>query len=167
MALSIGELTAAFLFSLLSLLTALVSLLVIIPCEAIAFVFRCGGSKRSKPTSIAITGATSGVGEALAVAYAAPGIHLALSGRNAAALAAVEKACTAKGAKVITRTFDVGSDSAATQAWLAAADAAAPVQLVIANAGITENTANLTSVDQLEAAARAVVRTPSRLLRGV
>ena len=36
--------------------------------------------------SIVITGASSGIGEALALDYAAPGIALALSGRDAARL---------------------------------------------------------------------------------
>ena len=34
------------------------------------------------PQSIVITGASSGIGAALAKAYAGPGIHLALTGRN-------------------------------------------------------------------------------------
>ena len=34
--------------------------------------------------SIVITGASSGIGEALALDYAAPGVALALSGRDAA-----------------------------------------------------------------------------------
>ena len=50
--------------------------------------------------SIVITGASSGIGEALALDYAAPGVALALSGRDAARLEAVAAACSAKGATV-------------------------------------------------------------------
>ena len=39
--------------------------------------------------NILITGASSGIGEALARAYAAPGMSLALTGRDAARLDAV------------------------------------------------------------------------------
>ena len=50
--------------------------------------------------SIVITGASSGIGEALALDYAAPGIALALSGRDAQRLDAVAAACRARGAMV-------------------------------------------------------------------
>ena len=44
-------------------------------------------------TSIVITGARGGIGETLALDYAAPGVALALSGRDAARLHAVAEAC--------------------------------------------------------------------------
>jgi short-subunit dehydrogenase len=40
--------------------------------------------------------ATSGIGENLAIYYAAPGVTLALTGRNAEALKKVTEACEAK-----------------------------------------------------------------------
>jgi len=46
--------------------------------------------------SIVITGAFDGIGEALALDYAAPGIALALSGRDAVRLQAVAEACRAR-----------------------------------------------------------------------
>ena len=49
-------------------------------------------------SSIVITGASSGIGEALALDYAAPGVALALTGRDAGRLDAVAAACRAKGA---------------------------------------------------------------------
>jgi short-subunit dehydrogenase len=87
-------------------------------------------------TSIVITGASSGIGEALALDYAAPGIALALTGRDAVRLAAVATACRAKGAAVVADTIDV-AEREALAAWLAAFDDAHPVDLVIANAGIS------------------------------
>jgi short-subunit dehydrogenase len=86
--------------------------------------------------SIVITGASSGIGEALALDYAAPGIALALSGRDAQRLDAVAAACRAKGAIVDAGAIDV-VDRAALAAWLVSIDDAHPVDLVIANAGIS------------------------------
>ena len=86
--------------------------------------------------SIVITGASSGIGEALALDYAAPGIALALSGRDAARLQAVAEACRAKGATVDAGQIDV-VDKEALAAWLTRFDEAHPVDLLIANAGIS------------------------------
>jgi short-subunit dehydrogenase len=86
--------------------------------------------------SIVITGASSGIGEALALDYAAPGIALALSGRDARRLDAVAAACRAKGAIVDAGLIDV-VDRPALADWLVKFDDAHPVDLVIANAGIS------------------------------
>jgi len=64
---------------------------------------------------------------------------LSLGGRNSARLAAVAGECRAAGARVETATIDV-TDAAAMSAWLAAADASTPLELVIANAGISAGT---------------------------
>ena len=55
-------------------------------------------------SSIVITGASSGIGEALALDYARPGAALALTGRDAGRLEAVAQACRAKGATVVAVT---------------------------------------------------------------
>ena len=47
-----------------------------------------------------ITGAASGIGRALALEYAAPGVRLALTGRNRDRLDDVAEACRAAGAEV-------------------------------------------------------------------
>ncbi|MFN8759973.1 MAG: SDR family NAD(P)-dependent oxidoreductase, partial [Tagaea sp.] len=57
--------------------------------------------------SILITGGSSGLGEAMALELARPGVALALTGRDAARLAAVAEACRAKGAAVIAEPVDV------------------------------------------------------------
>lgn len=87
-------------------------------------------------SSIVITGASSGIGEALALDYARPGAALALTGRDAGRLEAVAEACRAKGATVVASTIDV-VDRAGLAAWLTGFDDSHPVDLVIANAGIS------------------------------
>lgn len=86
--------------------------------------------------SILITGANSGIGRAIALEYAAPGVQLALLGRDGARLSAVAEACTRKGAVTRTATIDV-RDRAGMAAWIAETDDATPLDLVIPNAGIT------------------------------
>ena len=86
--------------------------------------------------NIVITGASSGIGEALALGYAAPGITLALIGRDSLRLQAVAEACRSKGATINTGQIDV-VDRAALETWLTRFDDAHPVDLVIANAGIS------------------------------
>ena len=80
-----------------------------------------------------ITGASSGIGRALAVELAAPGITLHLSGRNATRLEATAQACRERGADVRTAVLDV-RDAAAMAAWI---EGAGPLDLVVANAGVS------------------------------
>ena len=87
-------------------------------------------------SSIVITGASSGIGEALALDYAASGVALALTGRDAQRLEAVAVACRAKGATVVAAPIDV-VDRDALATWLIAFDDAHPVDLILANAGIS------------------------------
>lgn len=91
------------------------------------------------PRSILITGATSGIGAALARQYAAPGIRLVLSGRDPERLEAVAADARAAGSEVGTAVIDV-TDARATADWVHAADDAAPLDLAIANAGISGGT---------------------------
>ena len=82
-----------------------------------------------------ITGASSGIGEALAVASARRGDRLFICGRNAERLSAVAERCRSLGATVRADTLDV-SDEAATRAWIMSCDADAPLDRVFANAGV-------------------------------
>ncbi|MBN8520542.1 MAG: SDR family NAD(P)-dependent oxidoreductase [Alphaproteobacteria bacterium] len=92
------------------------------------------------PRHILITGASSGIGEALALHYAAPGIRLSLSGRDPDRLAQVVSEAEKKGAAATGNIVDV-RDQQAMSAWIVSQDAQAPIDLVIANAGISGGTA--------------------------
>ena len=75
--------------------------------------------------SIAITGASSGLGAALALSYAGPQTVLGLIGRNRERLAATEAACRAAGATVEAAAIDV-READALAAWLAEFDRTHP-----------------------------------------
>jgi short-subunit dehydrogenase len=89
-----------------------------------------------EPVSVLITGASGGIGAALAKAYARPGVTLALTGRNEERLRAAVATAAAAGAIVLYRALDV-RDGAALTSWIGEVEAAHPLDLVIANAGIT------------------------------
>jgi short-subunit dehydrogenase len=90
-------------------------------------------------TSILITGGSSGLGEALALELAQPGVALALTGRDATRLDGVANACRAKGAEVETDAVDA-TDAAGLAAFIARCDARRPLDLVVANAGVSAGT---------------------------
>ena len=88
------------------------------------------------PKSILITGASSGIGKALASGYAGSEITLHLCGRDAERLNEVAKLCQKKGATVFTYLFDTTDEKSAGQT-IHKANQNAPLDLVIANAGVS------------------------------
>jgi short-subunit dehydrogenase len=96
---------------------------------------------------ILITGASSGLGAALAFHYARPGATLSLHGRDDARLGAVAARCRAAGAETATFLGDV-REHRALEAWVAARDAARPLDLVIANAGLSAGTGGGIETDE-------------------
>ncbi|UPY36030.1 SDR family NAD(P)-dependent oxidoreductase [Sediminicoccus sp. KRV36] len=86
--------------------------------------------------SILITGASAGLGAALALECAAPGVTLHLSAREVTRLAGTVQACEARGAVVRPVGLDV-RDAGGMAAWISAAG---QLDLVIANAGIGAGT---------------------------
>lgn len=100
------------------------------------------------PKTILITGASSGLGEALALEYAAPGITLCLHGRDADRLEQVTGECRQRGAAVVNVTGDV-TQTAALTSWIQDVDRLHPIDLVVANAGISGGTARgVEGIDQ-------------------
>jgi short-subunit dehydrogenase len=83
---------------------------------------------------VVITGASSGLGAALARMYAGPAVVLGLIGRNLQRLSATADSCRALGAAVEIGAIDI-ADGPALEAWLGSFDAAHPVDLLVANAG--------------------------------
>lgn len=83
---------------------------------------------------IVITGASGGLGRALALTYAANDVVLGLTGRDAGRLEACADECRKRGANVFSATLDV-RDATAMQHWIAQFDNTHPIDLLIANAG--------------------------------
>ncbi len=89
-----------------------------------------------EPRNILITGASDGIGAALAEEYAAGGVTLIICARREEKLNEVGEKCRAKGATVVTQVINV-SDTPAMTAWVEKMDSEHPLDLVIANAGIS------------------------------
>ena len=96
-----------------------------------------GGSTLTPFNNVLITGASRGIGEALALACAAPGVTLHLSGRDRPRLDAVADRARARGAAVHGRVLDVRSRDAMAD-WIGGAGR---LDLVVANAGVAAGTA--------------------------
>jgi short-subunit dehydrogenase len=87
-------------------------------------------------TNIIITGASSGIGRALAEAYSRPGVTLGLIGRSKERLTDAAAFCKKKGAEVKTGLIDV-RDNEIMKEWIDQFDTRHPVDLLIANAGVS------------------------------
>jgi short-subunit dehydrogenase len=112
-------------------------------------------SGRDSPRAVVVTGASRGIGAALAEAYAGPGVRLGLVARSAPSLAGVVQRCEAAGATVRTGILDV-RDTGALTAWLDAFEAEGPADLVVANAGVSGGTDAGGSPESGETAIRQV-----------
>ncbi len=94
---------------------------------------------RDSPRHICITGASSGLGKALAEAYASPGVRLTLWARDEVRLADIAARCREKGAETAIISQDI-RDFEQSRAALAALCAASPVDLAILGAGVSSGT---------------------------
>src|SRR5215469_13502950 len=103
------------------------------------------------PACILITGATGGIGSALARDYACDGRTLILHGRDTARLAALSETCRARGARIVETTFDLrDADSAVEQ--LRSISQRESIDLAIVNAGVTRTIGKGEQVESLAAA---------------
>lgn len=100
--------------------------------------------------TILITGASSGIGAALARHYAGRGIYLFLTGRDETRLSTVADECRAKGAEVDICLMDV-TDRQPFSEWILQSDQKRPIDLVIANAGISGGTGGAETASWVEA----------------
>lgn len=107
--------------------------------------------ERDTPRCVVITGASRGLGRALAIAYARPGSLLALTARDGAALDQTAAECRQRGADVITRVADVTRPGALAD-WIAEVDARRPIDLLIVNAGLFDGRRPNASHESLDAA---------------
>jgi short-subunit dehydrogenase len=85
-----------------------------------------------------ITGASSGIGAALARELAARGAHVVLSGRDEARLAEVAADCAKDGQSTLILPFDVRDDAALADATAKAIAWKGDVDIAFANAGISQ-----------------------------
>ena len=85
--------------------------------------------------SIVITGASAGLGRALALQYAERGRFLGILGRDRERLEAVSAACQERGADVAIGMFDL-ADTLKINQWMREFDDAHPIDLLIVNAGV-------------------------------
>lgn len=88
------------------------------------------------PVVIVITGASGGIGAALAKIYANPGVTLGLIARNKDKLQLISNECEQLGAHVLSVSVDV-TDTETLQRWISDFDQNTPIDLLIANAGVT------------------------------
>jgi short-subunit dehydrogenase len=95
-------------------------------------------SRRSwrHPSTILITGATGGIGAALARGYAQSGRTLILHGRDTSRLASLTRECELRGAQVHNVSFDL-RDAAAAIALLRSLSAKHAIDLAIVSAGVS------------------------------
>lgn len=96
-------------------------------------------TRHKNPRCILITGATGGIGGALAPTYAAPGVTLILQGRRTERLEEMAEQCRAAGARVILHALDV-QDLVAVREWISQISETEKPDLIIVGAGVNTAT---------------------------
>jgi NAD(P)-dependent dehydrogenase (short-subunit alcohol dehydrogenase family) len=105
---------------------------------------------RRTPTKVLITGASSGIGRALALEYGRRGAHVMVAARRQAELDSLCDELRAAGGKGSALVLDVADPEAAFAAAGKAASELGGLHMVIANAGVGESKhATRTTLDQV------------------
>ncbi|NVN06105.1 SDR family NAD(P)-dependent oxidoreductase [Asaia spathodeae] len=108
------------------------------------------------PDHALITGASGGLGRALALHYARTGTHLTLWGRNSQRLEAVASACSQRGSTVTCHVLAL-DDLDAGIAQFRQDDARKPVDLLVLNAGVSDIRPEGALTETLEAVKEAAL----------
>lgn len=93
------------------------------------------------PQNILISGASGGIGRALALVYSGSNINLFLCGRNEKRLLETKNLCEALGARVYVKIFDIKNENLARN-FVEEIEKNHALDLVIANAGVSAGTAS-------------------------
>jgi len=88
--------------------------------------------------TIWITGATSGIGQAVAIELSKEKTHLILSGRNEEALEKIGSICEKNGSKVTTIPFDLGDEKSIEAAWVMVKSARLKIDALYNFGGISQ-----------------------------
>jgi NAD(P)-dependent dehydrogenase (short-subunit alcohol dehydrogenase family) len=83
-----------------------------------------------------ITGASKGIGRAIALAFAAEGADLAVTGRNEGELRSLAEAAEAQGVRCVVIAADLAERGAAAKVYEQAHAGLGPIQILVNNAGV-------------------------------
>jgi NAD(P)-dependent dehydrogenase (short-subunit alcohol dehydrogenase family) len=83
-----------------------------------------------------VTGATKGIGRAIALAFVREGAHLVATGRNQAELASLQEEATALGGRCATIAADLSQQGAVDRVHAFAMQELGPIQILVNNAGM-------------------------------
>ena len=137
---------ASLLMLLECILRVLIEVLIVFPSMLIGsvsnLVMAFAGARRKKFKSVFLTGASSGLGAALARRLSGPGVRLVLTARRVDKLEETAQECRALGSEVVVHALDV-TDRDAVRKVIEECDAESPIDLLIANAGVSLGMLNL------------------------
>ncbi|MFE5700750.1 SDR family NAD(P)-dependent oxidoreductase [Rhodococcus koreensis] len=121
------------------------------------------------PHIVLVTGASRGVGRAVARAFAATGARVALGGRDVAALESVADECSDLGSqRTVVLPFDVTDERACRDAVGTATEELGPISTLVNNAGVAESSPFLrTTLDQWRRTMSVDVEAPFILTQSV
>jgi len=102
-----------------------------------------------KDLTIWITGASSGIGQALAVAFAKRGARIILSGRDSDKLEVVKNSCKHANKHIVV-PFDISDANQTKEAYATAKAQAGKIDWLINNAGISQRSLIMETTEEVE-----------------